>query len=582
MGRHPAGCRPIWLSGGRRCPAHHQPGTDPRPPPNRHGRPGRHQAGTDPPPALKQARTPRPPSSRHGSPGHHQAGTGTPPATKQARTPRRHQAGTDPPPAVKQARIPRPPSGGCGRPARRQAGADVPPPLLVLWQCARAAGGRPGAIGYGDRRLGSQVGERGAGRLGVPGHEAGIGTCLHGEHHAKRQLGPVAAGRPPQGGQPVRPAAAGERRGQPDAAPQIGLPLAGEPPHGGLDTGNVRAADEPQRAADALIDRTEEVIGRALPGIGGGDPLRVDPATGVEVGAVEPVAVDGQPAHDRVVLAAVKLWDDLLPQRPWQPRHGKAYADVGEEDVRPARPEQQVASAVAAAPHRVEDGAGHRGALIGEAERPGLDQAQPPLHLPLIARLDAPFKATDHSLRDRLELLGRGWIPGREPAFGEGHIRQRRGQHGPAQRATDRRHVVLPAGCYSNAFLIRCRHSSYPGTGPAGPRSTSIASSVTAAASSTDIAQYTRTAISVCGVTSPASSRAFAANAAPCAASGRYSPASSAISLTSPASTPPAYTLASAAPLHRSPRLEAAKPSIMLATARTSEPLTNHSARPMP
>jgi hypothetical protein len=72
-----------------------------------------------------------------------------------------------------------------------------------------------------------------------------------------------------------------------------------------------------------------------------------------------------------------------------------------------SRSGQQVASAVPAS-HGVEDGERHRHAFIGEAALFGVYQVEPPLHLPLVTRVNSPLETADHGLRDGLEPLGSG------------------------------------------------------------------------------------------------------------------------------------------------------------------------------
>src|SRR5205085_9578257 len=140
-----------------------------------------------------------------------------------------------------------------------------------------------------------RLAEDGAGSLdvgdGIACAEAGLGR----EGRALREVRPERPGELDEAPQPALVDRPGVGRRQADAAPDVGAALGRERADGRRDPLRVRRLDEPERAAEALVEDAQLVAAQpARPAALAHGSLRVKERL------VEAVAVEGEPAQERV------------------------------------------------------------------------------------------------------------------------------------------------------------------------------------------------------------------------------------------------------------------------------------------
>ena len=132
------------------------------------------------------------------------------------------------------------------------------------------------------------------------GHVTGLPPRLGREHRADGQLAPVVTGDAAEPRQVGGLAAPGEGGRQSHARPQVAPTVRGETLDRRGHLLGPRSLDEPDRPSDALIDGPREVPRVPLPRVRLRGLLPAEPARHVEVGEIEAVPVDREPAHRRV------------------------------------------------------------------------------------------------------------------------------------------------------------------------------------------------------------------------------------------------------------------------------------------
>ncbi len=163
--------------------------------------------------------------------------------------------------------------------------------------------------------------------------------------------------------------AAGVGAGQPRAAPGVFAVLGREFGDGLADGFGVRAANEPQAASQALVKNVAERVGNRC---AGNATARF--AMAVEVAFMKAIAIDGQPAKQRMKISDGGF--DAVSQ-PGQARAGPSRADMQHVDVGGAGPGGEAHESASPGQNSIEQREGHGGAFEGKAAVERFDPVEP-------------------------------------------------------------------------------------------------------------------------------------------------------------------------------------------------------------
>ncbi len=252
---------------------------------------------------------------------------------------------------------------------RRVSVADATSPDFIIRQTRVATQPLQGRICAFGGDLGRAAAEDATRPICVRGRRARPLASFGRECRSLREVGSVRSGQHAKQRQfaLLDPARVGRR--QSHAAPQISVSIDGKLRDNRRDTLDIRTLYEPQASPQPLIERAQRIAR---------EPARPQSCpqgdAGMEIALVEAVAIECQPAEQRIEAAR------QMTLAAAEARERPARAHVHHVGVIPARPREQLREA-SAAPWReqIEKCVGHGGALVSEASIDRGDGAEPAL-----------------------------------------------------------------------------------------------------------------------------------------------------------------------------------------------------------